>query len=135
MKAIKNMFLVMLMIVSSISFASCSDKEDDEPQNPYASAIVGTWKITHHGSTTYWVEWPFQTTKIIFNADGTCSESGYFKISSGTYKVTDKHITCYVGGYIICQYDIISIQNGIAIFDMYAGTDTSTKISIKCKKI
>jgi hypothetical protein len=123
----------MLMIVSSISFASCSD--DDEPQSPYATTIIGTWKITHFGSEAYWATWNKSTTTATFNSDGTYSGRGYFGTGSGTYTLKGSHITCYIDGDVYAQYDIISVENGIAILDMYAGNDSSTKLTIKCKKI
>jgi hypothetical protein len=135
MKALKNFFFVMLMIVSSISFVSCSDNDDDEPQSPYASTIIGTWKITHYGSQSNWLTWPKSTTTATFNSDGTYSGRGYFGTGTGTYTLKNSHITCYVDGEVYAQYDIISVENGIAVLDMYAGSDTSSKITIKCKKI
>ena len=133
MKNLKHFFLLMMLLVATISFVSCSD-DDDEPQSPYASTIIGTWKITHYGSTSYWLDWPRTTTTATFNSDGTYSGRGYFGNGSGTYTLKDSHITCYVDGKIYAQYDIISVDGNIAILDMYAGTDTSTKLTIKCKK-
>lgn len=136
MKTLKNLFLVMLMVVSSLSFVACSDDDDDDaPKSPYASTIIGTWKITHYGSEDYWIPWSKATTTATFNSDGTYSGHGYFGNGTGTYKLTNSHITCYISGKVYAQYDIKSVDNGIAVLDMYAGDDTSEKLTIKCKKI
>ena len=132
MKNLKHLFLVVLLIATTISFVSCSD--DDEPSSPYASTIIGTWKITHYGSTTNWISWTKSTTTATFNSDGTYSGRGYFGNGSGTYKLKDSHITCYIDGEVFMQYDIISVSGTEAILEMYAGTDSTTKLTIKCKK-
>jgi heat shock protein HslJ len=135
MKTFRNFFLAMLMIISSITFTSCSNNDDDEQLSPYATAIIGTWKITHYGSQSYWLTWKKTTTKATFYSDGTYSGSGYFGYGTGTYTLKGSHITCYIDGLVYTQYDIISVDGGIAILDMYAGNDSDTKLTIKCKKV
>ena len=39
----KYLFFLLALVVTSLAFVSCSDDDDD---NQYNSAIVGTWKIT-----------------------------------------------------------------------------------------
>jgi hypothetical protein len=109
--------------------------DDDEPENPYASTIVGTWKITHYGSTAYWIAWSKAPTTFTFKSNGTYSTDGDLGDATGTYTLDSNHITTYVNGKIYIQYDIVTIDDGIAILDMYPGTYSDTRITVKCKKI
>lgn len=132
----KKLFLVLFMMIATLAFNACSDDKKDEPQSnsPYAKTIIGTWKITDYGSSRHWFSWPYQTTTATFNADGTYSGSGYFGYGSGTYKLVGSHITCYVNGKTYMQYDIISVNAGIAELEAYAGNSSDNAIGIRCKK-
>ena len=73
----KYLFFLLTLVVASFTFVSCSDDDDD---NQYDSAIVGTWKITEvkTSQSGSYIEWPFQTTYASFKSDGTYYGSGYF---------------------------------------------------------
>ena len=71
----KQLFLLLTLMVATFAFFSCSNDDDD---NLYDPAIVGTWKITEvktSQSGTY-INWPFKTTYASFKSDGTYYGSG-----------------------------------------------------------
>ena len=46
----KYLFLFLTLVVTSLAFVSCSDDDDD---NQYNSAIVGTWKGNYSAITLH----------------------------------------------------------------------------------
>ena len=93
----KQLYLLLTIVVATFAFVSCSNDDDD---NQYESAIVGTWKITDvktSQSGTY-ISWPFKTTYASFKSDGTYYGSGYFGAGSGTWSVKGNTVNTYVGG-------------------------------------
>ena len=54
----KYLFLLLTLVVTSLAFVSCSDDDDD---NQYNSAIVGTWKVTEvkTSQSGSYMDWPF----------------------------------------------------------------------------
>ena len=80
----KYLFLLLTLVVTSLAFVSCSDDDDD---NQYNSAIVGTWKVTEvkTSQSGSYMDWPFKTTYASFKSDGTYYGSGYFGTGSGTW--------------------------------------------------
>lgn len=71
----KQLFLLLTLVVATFAFVSCSNDDDD---NQYDPAIVGTWKITEvktSQSGTY-INWPFKTMYASFKSDGTYYGSG-----------------------------------------------------------
>lgn len=92
----KYLFLLLTLVVTSLAFVSCSDDEDD---NQYNSAIVGTWKITEvkTSQSGSYMDWPFKTTYASFKSDGTYYGSGYFGTGSGTWSVKGNTVNAYVG--------------------------------------
>ncbi len=63
----KYLFLLITFVVTSLAFVSCSD---DDVDNQYNSAIVGTWKITEvkTSQSGSYMDWPFKTTYASFKS-------------------------------------------------------------------
>ena len=124
----------------SLSIISCSSDEPEQT-SPYASSILGTWQITHYGSSfgsiTSWVDWDKTTTTATFNSDGTYSGRGYYGLGSGTYKLEGKSVYCYIEGELYMRYYIISMPSDTeTILAMYPyPCNSEGEITIKCKKI
>ncbi len=105
MKQLKTLGLLLIMMLSVVSFSSCSNDDDDETSE-LATMIIGKWRIIQveqkDGSmfdvTSYIAEQVFEPTYATFKSDGTYYGSGYFGIGSGTYKVSGNKIHTYVGG-------------------------------------
>lgn len=113
----RSIFFSMLCLLMSISFTACSDDDDDEPASPYASQIVGTWKLSEvstNGST--YVDWMFETTTATFNSNGKYSGRGYFGNGSGTYKLSGSRLITYVDGESYLIYDILNLSGKTATF-------------------
>ena len=126
----KYLFFLLTLVVTSFAFVSCSDDDDD---NQYNSAIVGTWKITEvkKSQSGSYIEWPFQTTYASFKSDGTYYGSGYFGTGSGTWSIKGNKVNTYVGGELYASYEIISVTSTTSELKMSMGSDA---IWIKCKK-
>ena len=127
----KYLFFLLTLVVTSFAFVSCSDDDDD---NQYDSAIVGTWKITEvkTSQSGSYIEWPFQTTYASFKSDGTYYGSGYFGTGSGTWSIKGNKVNTYVGGVLYASYEIISVTSTTSELKMSIGSDA---IWIKCKKV
>ena len=126
----KHLFLLLTLVVATVAFVSCSNDDDD---NQYESAIVGTWKITDvktSQSGTY-ISWPFKTTYASFKSDGTYYGSGYFGAGSGTWSVKGNTVNTYVGGELYASYEIISVTSTTSELKMSMDGES---IWIKCKK-
>ena len=65
----KYLFLLFTLVVTSLAFVSYSDDDDD---NQYNSAIVGTWKVTEvkTSQSGSYIAWPFKATYASFKSDG-----------------------------------------------------------------
>lgn len=126
----KFLFFLLALVVTSLAFVSCSDDDDD---NQYNSAIVGTWKITEvkTSQSGSYMDWPFKTTYASFKSDGTYYGSGYFGTGSGTWSIKGNTVNTYVGGELYASYEIISVTSTTSELKMSMGSDA---IWIKCKK-
>ncbi|MCC8120349.1 MAG: lipocalin family protein [Bacteroidales bacterium] len=130
----QTLIAVMLCVLMGVSFTSCGDDDEDEPKSSYATAIIGTWKVTQASSnnSTY-IDWPYATTTATFKADGTYSGSGYFGNGSGTYKLVGSKLTTYVDGSSYLIYDIIDLSGSTATLKITMdGSDSS--IYVKATK-
>ena len=127
----KYLFFLLTLVVASFTFVSCSDDDDD---NQYNSAIVGTWKITEvkTSQSGSYMDWPFKTTYASFKSDGTYYGSGYFGTGSGTWSIKGNKVNTYVGGVLYASYEIISVTSTTSELKMSMGSDA---IWIKCKKV
>ena len=126
----KQLFLLLTIVVATFAFVSCSNDDDD---NHYDSAIVGTWKITEvktSQSGTY-INWPFKTTYASFKSDGTYYGSGYFGNGSGTWSIKGNTVNTYVDGDLYASYEIISVTSTTSELKMSMDGES---IWIKCKK-
>ena len=124
----KQLFLLLTLVVAT--FVSCSNDDDD---NQYDPAIVGTWKITEvktSQSGTY-INWPFKTTYASFKSDGTYYGSGYFGNGSGTWSIKGNTVNTYVDGDLYASYEIISVTSTTSELKMSMDGES---IWIKCKK-
>ena len=135
MKTFRLIGMALIAILMCVSFVSCSNDDEDglDISGPYSTKIIGTWKLTHLGDGNVWIPWTKQTTSATFNSDGTYSGRGYFGTGTGTFKLSHSHVTCYVDGEIFMQYDIVSIDDNIAVLKMYPDS-SSEKLTIKCEK-
>ena len=126
----KYLFFLLALVVTSLAFVSCSDDDDD---NQYNSAIVGTWKITavKTSQSGSYIGWPFETTYASFKSDGTYYGSGYFGTGSGKWSIKGNTINTYVGGELYVSYEIISVTSTTSELKMSMGSDA---IWIKCKR-
>lgn len=88
MKTFRYFGVVLIAILVSVAFTACSSDDDDD--NGYSTAIIGTW--TEQGTSSY-------STEITFNSDGTCSELTTLESTSakmkynGSYNVKDNKLT------------------------------------------
>ena len=126
----KQLFLLLTLVVATFAFVSCSNDDDD---NQYAPAIVGTWKITEvktSQSGTY-INWPFKATYASFKSDGTYYGSGYFGNGSGTWSIKGNTVNTYVDGDLYASYEIISVTSTTSELKMSMDGES---IWIKCKK-
>ena len=126
----KQLFLLLTLVVPTFAFVSCSNDDDD---NQYDPAIVGTWKITEvktSQSGTY-INWPFKTTYASFKSDGTYYGSGYFGNGSGTWSIKGNTVNTYVDGDLYASYEIISVTSTTSELKMSMDGES---IWIKCKK-
>ena len=126
----KYLFFLLALVVTSLAFVSCSDDDDD---NQYNSAIVGTWKITEvkTSQSGSYMDWPFKTTYASFKSDGTYYGSGYFGTGSGTWSIKGNTVNTYVGGKLYTSYEIISVTSITSELKMSMGNDA---VWIKCTK-
>ena len=127
----KYLFILLTLVVTSFAFVSCSS--DDEDDNQYTSAIVGTWKLTEvrMSETGSYITWPFKTTYASFDSDGTYYGYGYFGTGSGTWSLKGNTIKTYVDGKLYVSYDILSVTSTDAELKM---TADDASLWIKCKK-
>ena len=126
----KQLFLLLTLVVATFAFVSRSNDDDD---NQYDPAIVGTWKITEvktSQSGTY-INWPFKTTYASFKSDGTYYGSGYFGNGSGTWSIKGNTVNTYVDGDLYASYEIISVTSTTSELKMSMDGES---IWIKCKK-
>lgn len=136
MSKLKLLSLVMLFMASSLAFLSCSDDEN-EPNfdSQYAKEIIGTWKVFEYGHPNLWSTWRYSSTTATFNSDGTYSGKGYFGNGEGEYKLSGKNITCYINGEVYMRYEIFSLEGNIAILKMFIGTESTSNMYLKCRKL
>lgn len=127
----KYLFLLFILVVTSCAFISCNS--DDDEDNQYKSAIVGTWKITKvkTSQSGSYIDWPFKTTYASFKSDGTYNGAGYFGTGSGTWSIDGNTVNTYVGGKLYASYEIISVTSITSELKMSMGNDT---VWIKCTK-
>lgn len=126
----KQLFLLLTLVVATFAFVLCSNDDDD---NQYDSAIVGTWKITEVKTSlsgTY-INWPFKATYASFKSDGTYYGSGYFGNGSGTCSIKGNTVNTYVDGDLYASYEIISVTSTTSELKMSMDGES---IWIKCKK-
>ena len=126
----KYLFVLLTFVMTSLAFVSCSDDDDD---NPYNNAIVGTWQIMivktiPHGSS---IAWPFEATYARFKANGNYYGYGYFGNVKGTWSIKDKTVYTYVEGELYASYEIVSITQDAVELKM---TMDGESIWIGCKK-
>ena len=111
-----------VMAIATLAFAGCKKEEDgfDYDKN----VIYGTWEIVKYND----LKWTLEKTTATFNPDGTYYGRGYFGTGRGTYTMSGKRITCYVGGEVYLWYDIVSISGTTAVMIL---VDTA---EITCEK-
>lgn len=132
MKHFKNLSLLLLCTVMSLSFTACS--KDDEPKFDYdINQIVGTWVVTDVNLGSDYVSWFMERTSATFNANGTYSGRGYFGYGNGTYKAEGKTIITYIGGKEYLRYDVIRLSGNTCELRMYQ-TGSDADIMLKCRK-
>ena len=126
----KYLFLLLTLVGTSFAFVSCSDDDDD---NQYNSAIIGTWKVTEvkTSQSGSYIAWPFKTTYASFKSDGTYYGSGYFGTGSGTWSIKGNTVNTYIGGELYASYEIISVTSTTSELKMSMGGEA---IWIKCQK-
>lgn len=133
MKQLRILGLFLVMVLSAVSFTSCSDDDDDE-NSELATMIIGKWRITEveqkDGSmfdvTTYLGEKVFEPTYATFHSDGTYYGSGYFGNGSGTYKVRGNKIYTYVDGedYLIYTAESYTSKRATLVMSMKGSSST-----------
>ena len=135
MKTLRFVGMAFFAILMCVNLASCSNSDEDEFKltGPYATKIIGTWEITHYGDGKVWIPWTNKTTTATFNSDGRYSGRGYFGTGTGTFELSNSHITCYIEGEVFMQYDIVSVEGDVAILTMYPKS-SSDKLTIKSEK-
>lgn len=122
---------VAFMAVVTLSLASCSKDDKDEPSK---SDIVGTWVLSQVSSdNSKFIAWPFEKTSASFNSDGTYYGKGYFGTGSGTWKQKGNTITTYVGGEVYIQYDVLELGKSTCTLKM-SMPGSSSVLYIKCTK-
>lgn len=129
----KNLVLMMVLLVSLISFSSCS-KDDDGFDYPMET-LYGTWKGTNVYVEGKWIDitrYPYTEFgfSIKFNSDGTYYGRGYFGNGGGTYKAEGNTIITYINGEEYARYTIKSLSSNKAELTMYM-EDNSIDIRVE----
>ncbi len=131
----KKLFYFMTLLLLSMVFVSCNNDDDNE-QTYTEAQMVGNWRITDVkvSESDPYIPWSFEETGAVFMEGGDYFGYGYFGTGTGTWKLSGKVITCYVGGDTFAYYEIINVSKNTCELKMgMPGTDS--KIWIRCKKI
>ncbi len=120
-----NMLTILMVALTSFSFASCGGDDDDDDDVPVPSGLIGTWyKVS--GAERY-------NLRFTFNADGT--GDGY-KETKNIYMVTYfvYNYKYKSNGDVICDYSHVSVDEngeekgtGTMMFNYSGGKLTMTK--------
>ena len=113
---LKFLSLIMLMVLSALSLASCGSDDDDNGN--FASkasfnvqSLYGTWKMDQYSSkgTNYVETWflDYPTTYISFDDDGTFSTQGMFGSYTTDYSINGYEIT--LNPDLSTEYDYIKL--------------------------
>lgn len=116
---IKYLFLMLIMLASTISFTSCSN-DDDENGNNSSSSIVGTWSYEEEDYDYYYYE------EVTFKANGTIIVKGeeYYDgdledswTERGTYELDGNELIVELDGEIGFATIISVTSNKLIIED------------------
>lgn len=120
---------LLFLAIAALAFASCSSSDDDGIGNfDYDTELIyGTWEVTHADG----FEWQYMTTTASFYPDGTYYGQGYFGDGNGTYKLSGKRVTCYVGGEKYMWYDVVHLN--ATTCELVANHQLGS-ITLTCKK-
>lgn len=130
------MFLLATVVITAMSFISCSNDDDDKFNYPMET-LYGTWEGTEIkvGDTTidltsFWTPSKYQF-KTTFKSDGTYYGQGYFGTDSGTYKATGDMIYTYVDGQEYAKYKVLSLTNNEATLLMTTPGGETAQIKVR----
>jgi|SRR5690606_16253702 len=125
---------LLILCLAIFALAGCSKDEENDPQNRYATEIVGTWELTHFNDSDvsqYPEVFPERTT-ITFSQNGKYSGKGKFGNGEGTYEIDDNVISTYIDGDKYFTYEILSLEREIVEANM---TDRSTTAKIRAERV
>lgn len=124
----KFSFVLFLIAMLSICTISCSKDDDDVFDYPMEQ-LYGKWKVVALNVNGRWYDvtiYPYTKygMSITFYEDGRYYGSGYLGTGSGTYKVSGKKITTYVGGKEYAVYTVNSLDGNMADLYLWAGDES-----------
>lgn len=111
MKTFRMIGMVIMTVLMSVGFASCSSDDGDD-----SFSIVGSWKTQVEGTTEIWTFYPNGTYQV----DSSSSEWGYdgeYVYSNGSLTYTDRSYTVvggkkeYTGEYSTYVYKVKVTSN------------------------
>ena len=132
----KKVIVLMLLLVSTVSFYSCSEDKEESNEIPL-SVLVGTWKGTAVKVDNKWIDitdYPYSSSlgfSATFNEDGSYYGSGAFGNGSGTYSLNGNKIKTYVGGELYMTYYVKSWTSTTAELTI---KDKTSSIDVKVGK-
>ena len=133
----KKYFLFLIVaLVTTVSFTSCSDDDDDVKFSK--EDLYGTWELVEVNFGDGWynlTEWPYSyySAEITFYENGSYYGDGYFGNGRGTYKTHGNTITTYIGGEVYFIYKVSELSGSYMRGTMSDGSDTVEIIARKTR--
>lgn len=123
-----KVFSLMLILAAFVFVTSCSKDNDDDFAYPMEQ-LYGKWKATELKVDGTWYDvtkYPYTRfgMDITFYENGTFYGSGYLGDGSGTYKVSGKTISTYVGGKEYAVYTVNSLTGTKADLTLRMGNES-----------
>ena len=132
----KKYFLFLIVaLMSTVAFTSCSDDDDDIKIDP--NDLYGKWELREVKVDGKWydvTEYPYTrfAAEITFYSSGRFYGDGYFGHGSGKYEVKGNTVNTYIDGELYMIYRLSSLSDKYMEGTMSDGDET---ISIKAEKI
>ena len=119
-----------------------SDPSDETPLD--RELICGIWKIVRakYSADAQLTEWEHEDTYAIFKENGIYKGEGYWGNGEGTYSVSGRNITAYIGNEPYIRYEVLNItESGDELDqDIYAEikitmVSSGQNVWVTCKKV
>jgi hypothetical protein len=129
----KKYILLTLAFAICALFVGCDKNNDNASLGDFdydVELVFGTWYATEIDGEP----WTRVRTIDTFYKDGRYYGEGYYGTGWGTYKLSGKTVTCYVGGEVYMAYTVTQLDETTFKAITHAPRDPAQTFTLTCKK-